>query len=119
MLAWQVSRLADDAHARLYVGNIVRMQEEIGTGGAGFRFLYSAFLQELGLKTGYAPLGPLAAQLVEVGDRWREFALAASRMIRGRDKFDGRALGERLRGLAADEKQFFTQLDAAQRAWAC
>ena len=33
--------------------------------------------------------------------------------------FDGRALGERLRGLAADEKQFFTQLDAAQRAWAC
>src|SRR6185436_166585 len=46
-LAWQVSRLADDAHARLYTGNIVRMQEEIGTGGAGFRFLYASFLQEL------------------------------------------------------------------------
>ena len=119
LLAWQVGRLRDDAHARLYAGNIVRMQEEIGTGGAGFRFLYSAFLQELGSKTGYAPLEPLAAQLVEVGDRWREFALAAARMIRGRDKFDARALGERLRGLAADEKKFFAELDAAQRAWAC
>jgi len=119
LLAWQVSRLADDAHARLYVGNIVRMQEEIGTGGAGFRFLYASFLQELAGLTGYARLESLAAELVEVGDRWREFALAAARMIRGRDKFDGRALGERLRSLADDEKRLFSELDAAQRAWAC
>jgi hypothetical protein len=27
---------------------IVRMQEEIGTGGGGFRFIYAAFLQEAG-----------------------------------------------------------------------
>jgi len=119
MLAWQVGRLTDSDHGRLYAGNIVRMQEEIGTGGAGFRFLYSAFLQELGSVTGYAALDPLAAQLTEVGDRWREFALAAARMIRGRDKFDGGALAERLRGLAGDEKKFFTGLDAAQRAWPC
>ena len=39
-LARQIERLplADGGeHARLYVGNIVRMQEEIGTGGGGFR----------------------------------------------------------------------------------
>ena len=119
LLAWQVSRLADDAHARLYIGNIVRMQEEIGTGGAGFRFLYASFLQELGELTGYAPLAALAAQLVEIGDRWREFALASARMIRGRDPFDARALGTRLRALGADEKRFFLELDAAQHAWAC
>jgi hypothetical protein len=95
------------------------MQEEIGTGGAGFRFLYSAFLQELASSTGYAALDPLAVQLVEIGDRWREFALAAARMIRGRDRFDGPALADRLRGLAADEKKFFGELHAAQRAWAC
>src|ERR1044071_5571431 len=100
LLAWQVSRLADDAHARLYVGNIVRMQEEIGTGGGGVPLPYSAFLQELGSKTGYAALGPLAAQLVEIGDRWREFALAAARMIRGRDKFDGGILAGHLSALA-------------------
>ena len=119
LLAWQVSRLADDAHARLYIGNNVRMQEEIGTGGAGFRFLYASFLQELGGLTGYAPLEGLATQLVEIGDRWREFALAAARMIRNRDRFDAAALGTRLRELSADEKRFFTELDAAQRAWAC
>ena len=119
LLAWQVGRLANDAHARMYAGNIVRMQEEIGTGGAGFRFLYSAFLQELGSTTGYAALDSLAAQLVEVGDRWREFALAAARMIRGRDAFDARALAQRLRELAASERAFFRELDAVQRAWAC
>lgn len=119
LLAWQVSRLADDAHARLYIGNIVRMQEEIGTGGAGFRFLYASFLQELGELTNHEPLAGLAAQLVEIGDRWREFALASARMIRGRDAFDARALASRLRVLAADEKKFFRELDAAQRAWAC
>ena len=119
LLARQVSRLTDDSHARLYAGNIVRMQEEIGTGGAGFRFLYASFLQELGESTGYRPLDALATQLVEVGDRWREFALAAARMIRGRDRFDGPLLAERLRALADDEKKFFGELHAAARAWAC
>ena len=119
LLAWQVGRLGDNEHARLYIGNIVRMQEEIGTGGAGFRFLYSAFLQELASKTGYAELERLATQLVEVGDRWREFALAAARMIRNRDKFDGRLLADRLRALSADEKKFFGDLHDAARAWKC
>lgn len=32
--------------AASYTGQIVRAQEEIGTGGAGFRFMYGAFLQE-------------------------------------------------------------------------
>jgi hypothetical protein len=119
LLAWQVSRLADSARARLYVGSIVRMQEEIGTGGAGFRFLYASFLQELAAITGYKALDGLAVQLVEIGDRWREFALASARMIRGRDAFDARALAARLRALAADEQKFFRELDAAQQAWAC
>lgn len=119
MLARRVERLAEGDAARMYIGNIVRMQEEIGTGGAGFRFLYASFLQELAALTGYRPLEALAARLVEIGDRWREFALAAARMIRRRDPFDAPALAARLRGLAADEKKFFGELDAAQRAWAC
>ena len=121
MLARQIERLplADGGEsARLYIGNIVRMQEEIGTGGGGFRFLYASFLQELGVKTGYTALEGLAARLVEIGDRWREFALAAARMIRGRDALSPPALAERLRVLAADEKLFFQNLNRAQRAWA-
>jgi hypothetical protein len=119
MLARRVERLVESDQARLYVGNIVRMQEEIGTGGAGFRFLYASFLQELAAIAGYKALDGLAAQLVEIGDRWREFALASARMIRGRDPFDARALAARLRALGADEKKFFRELDAAQQAWAC
>jgi hypothetical protein len=121
LLARQIERLplADGGEsARLYIGNIVRMQEEIGTGGGGFRFLYASFLQELAAKTGYAVLDALASRLVEIGDRWREFALAAARMIRGRDALSPPALAERLRALAADEKLFFQNLRRAQRAWA-
>jgi hypothetical protein len=122
MLARRVERLslADGGEpARLYVGNIVRMQEEIGTGGGGFRFLYASFLQELAAATGYGALDRLASRLVDIGDRWREFALAAARMIRGRDTFAPPALAALLRALAAEEKQFFRDVDAAQRAWAC
>lgn len=120
LLARSVERLRLDQPeaSRMYIGNIVRMQEEIGTGGGGFRFLYASFLQELAAKTGYAALDALAARLVAIGDRWREFALAAARMIRGRDALAPPALAERLRALAADEKKFFQDLDAAKRAWA-
>jgi len=121
LLARRIERLPlvdGGERARLYIGNIVRMQEEIGTGGGGFRFLYASFLQELAAKTGYTPLDALAARLVEIGDRWREFALAAARMIRGRDALAPPVLAERLRALAADEEFFFRTLRRAQRAWA-
>ena len=117
-LAGRVERLPVAENSKLYVGNIVRMQEEIGTGGGGFRFLYASFLQELAAETGYAALDGLASRLVEIGDRWREFALAAARMIRGRDALSPPALAERLRALAADERLFFQSLHRAQREWA-
>ena len=49
-LARQVEQLdpAQAKYNRLYLTHIVRMQEEIGTGGAGFRFMYASFLQEAG-----------------------------------------------------------------------
>jgi hypothetical protein len=120
MLARRVARLpVSNPSTSLYVGNIVRMQEEIGTGGGGFRFLYASFLQELAAQTGYGALEPLAARLVEIGDRWREFALAAARMIRGRDPLAPPALAERLCAIATEERSFFGALDAAQKAWAC
>lgn len=120
LLARRIERLslADGGErARLYIGNIVRMQEEIGTGGGGFRFLYASFLQELAVRTAHAPLEPLAARLVEIGDHWREFALAAARMIKGRDALAPPSLAARLRAIAAEERRFFQDLYQAQRAW--
>lgn len=121
MLAGRIARLPlEDGgeRARMYIGNIVRMQEEIGTGGGGFRFLYASFLQELADTTGHAALDAFAARLVEIGDRWREFALAAARMIRGREALAPSALAERLRALAGDEERFFRDLDRTRHAWA-
>jgi hypothetical protein len=119
-LARSVERLALDNGgdaARLYIGHIVRMQEEIGTGGAGFRFMYASFLQELAAAAAYDALEGLAQRLVAIGDRWQEFAIACARMIKRRDPLEPRALGARLRELAADEEHFFHDLDRARLAW--
>jgi hypothetical protein len=93
------------------------MQEEIGTGGAGFRFMYASFLQELAAATRYLPLEAMAQRLVAIGDRWQEFAIACARMIKRRDPLEPRALGARLRELAADEQTFFQDLNRARLAW--
>src|SRR3546814_9002310 len=53
-------RKPDVRWQRLYVGNVIRMQEEIGTGGGGFRFMYAAFLQELSGQLDDDVLGELA-----------------------------------------------------------
>lgn len=74
----------DSRKAMLYLGNIVRMQEEIGTGGAGFRFMFAAFLQEAAAITGQPELIDIAGEVTATGDRWREFAYAAGRICKNR-----------------------------------
>ena len=113
MLANKVAKLDNSEHSLNYVGHIVRMQEEIGTGGAGFRFLYAAFLQEAAQISGIAELAVLSEQLNVVGDGWREFALKAARMIKGREVFDPKRLGEMLRLQAERETGFFRALKSA------
>ena len=103
--------------ASLYIGHIVRMQEEIGTGGAGFRFMYAAFLQQLAASTCYGALEALAARLVEIGDDWQQFAFAAAKMIKRRIALEPPALAARLRAIAAKEKRFFHDLNDARLAW--
>lgn len=103
----------DTAHARMFVGQVVRMQEEIGTGGAGFRFIYAAFLQESADRLERPVFSELAEHLIDIGDEWREFALATARMIRGRDPLVPALLATRLRALAGREAGFFRDLRRA------
>lgn len=114
-VARRIKRLADgDAHAaRLLLGHIVRMQEEIGTGGAGFRFLYAAFLQESAARLELPELDRIAADLADVGDGWRAFALAAAKMCKGRRALDPVTLAGQLRELAAGEAGIWRRLRAA------
>jgi len=87
----------------LYLAHIVRMQEEIGTGGAGFRFVYASFLQEAGDALSEQALQEAAQTLTEAGDAWREFALEATRMARGKSGRDVAGLAQQLRGCADRE----------------
>ena len=77
-----------EERALLYLGQLIRMQEEIGTGGGGFRFMYAAFLQEAAELLGLPPLFQLSERMTLVGDTWRRFAVSGARMCKGRPKAD-------------------------------
>jgi hypothetical protein len=70
--------------ASLYMGQVVRMLEEIGTGGAGFRFIYAAFLQEAAGELKQPWLNDMSMEMTAAGDRWREFGLIAGRIFKNR-----------------------------------
>ncbi len=68
----------------LWLGNVVRMQEEIGTGGAGFRFIYAAFLDKASVILKDEELFNMSKELTAIGDLWRAFAYEASRVCKNR-----------------------------------
>ena len=103
-----------DRKAVLYLGNIIRMQEEIGTGGAGFRFMYAAFLQEAAGMLKRDELIGLAQDLTKVGDIWRNFAFTAGRVCKSRATNGGSyaELSDMLQECAVQEEVFFRKLAA-------
>lgn len=79
--------------AILYLGNLVRMQEEIGTGGAGFRFIYAAFLDQASRLLNDSTLFEFSKRLTVAGDQLREFAYYAGRVCKDR-KSDTKTFAE-------------------------
>jgi hypothetical protein len=106
-----------ERRAALHLGHVIRMQEEIGTGGGGFRFIYAAFLQEAAGVLGDARLLGLSDRLTAVGDRWREFAAAAARVCKERPGEHGTYgdLATILRECADRERSLFEDLHALVR----
>lgn len=102
----------DDRKRRLYLGNIIRMQEEIGTGGAGFRFLYAAFLQEASKITQKENLKELSHEMTQIGDLWRNFAYQCARVCKDRnsDVVGYQELADLLQKIYVEEKSFFDKL---------
>ncbi len=98
--------------AKLYLGQVVRMQEEIGTGGAGFRFLYAAFLQESSNVLNIPALNEMSEQMTIIGDRWRDFGILSGRIFKQREKSKS-AYNEAaniLRDIRTSEESFFKEL---------
>lgn len=98
--------------AVLYLGQLVRMQEEIGTGGAGFRFIYAAFLQEAAAILDNPGLQKCSETLTAIGDQWREFAVIASRNCKGRarERDTFAAMAEIIRDCAGREEALYKEL---------
>jgi hypothetical protein len=107
--AWPARK--GDKHAREWLAGVVRMQEEIGTGGAGFRFIYAAFLQEAGETLGWPDLAAMAEPMTAAGDRWRAFAVVASRLARGRTDAEWGQLAPLLEEVAVAEEGLFRELE--------
>jgi hypothetical protein len=103
--------------ANHYLAQIVRMQEEIGTGGGGFRFIYAAFLQEAAVILENEKLKELAAEMTIIGDAWRDFAVNASRIYKNRSTQEDvyNTVADELLAIADKEEVFFKKLKLAIR----
>ena len=101
--------------ANHYLAQIVRMQEEIGTGGGGFRFIYAAFLQEAAVILENNKLKELAAEMTSIGDLWRDFAVNASRIYKNRSTQEDvyNTVADELLAIADKEEAFFKKLKLA------
>jgi hypothetical protein len=99
-----------DPSLPLYLSHIVRMQEEIGSGGAGFRFLYASFLQEAATILSSDQLAQASKDLTNAGDEWRRFALHATKMVRGRSPMSGAELSAILNRIGDLEAQMWKSL---------
>lgn len=99
--------------AGLYLGQIIRMQEEIGTGGGGFRYLYGAFLEEAYEHIPNDDLLELSNEFTKAGDMWRNSAVAMAQILKGRktEQADFNEISERLIAIQSLETKAFKKLD--------
>jgi len=98
--------------AGLYLAQMVRMQEEIGTGGGGFRYIYAAFLQETDIYLPGNQLADISGIFTKAGDMWRTAAVHAAGIYKGRisSQEDFNVMGDYLLEIAALEKSAFETL---------
>lgn len=98
--------------AGLYLGQIVRMQEEIGTGGGGFRFLYGAFLEESAAYLQDERVSVVSEDFTRAGDMWRASAIKMAGVYKGRltEQKDFEEIADMLVEIRAVEKEAFQKL---------
>ena len=98
--------------SRQNLAQVIRMLEEIGTGGAGFRFIYGAFLQEASALTGVIELNDFSRRITIIGDMWRDFAYKGARIIKKRknENYSYEDLSIILEKIAIQEDAFFHDL---------
>lgn len=98
-----------DRKAKLFLGQIVRMQEEIGTGGGGFRYIYAAFLKEAAQWMDKEFYEQASEKIHKAGNLWRDSAVLMAGIYKGRlDKQkDYEEVANILREISQKEKECF------------
>lgn len=99
-----------EAQKKLYLGHLVRMQEEIGTGGAGFRYIYAYYLEQAGTTLQHPQLLEAAKTLTAIGDEWRVFASLCVRQCRKPKDGGYQAAADALHAIAEKEKALWQLL---------
>jgi hypothetical protein len=105
-------RKLGEERALLYVGQLIRMQEELGTGGAGFRYMFAAFLQESASLLTAPQLMDLSTRMTAVGDQWRKMAVFGGRLCKGRVSASAgyEQMADLLEACAEGEESIFREL---------
>ena len=98
--------------ANYYLGQVLRMLEEIGSGGAGFRYMYGIFLQEASEILGQEWLKEKSFEMGNIANNWRQFAYMGAKNCKHRNNTEVSFtdLAQMLRDLAAQEDALFRSL---------
>ncbi len=98
--------------ASYYLGQVLRMEEEVGTAGAGFRFIYGAFLNEAADVLNQSWLREISFEMGENANKWREFSYLGSRNCkkRGKPEQSYDFLADKLLEIADSEEKIFSKL---------
>ena len=96
--------------AMLYLATLVQAIEEIGTGGAGYRYMYGLFLHEAAEMLDEPKLKDFSVEMTGIGDLWRQFTLECGRKLKNRSEASYHDLADKLVKIAAAEKKFFITL---------
>lgn len=104
--------------AGLYLAQIVRMQEEIGTGGGGFRYIYGAFLEQAYPYLRDDSLLQASRLMTQSGDRLRDTAVLCSGIYKGKytEQADFDRVADLFSEVADIEQQAFRILSKMKQA---
>ena len=97
-------------YQKLFLGHLVRMQEEIGTGGAGFRYIYAYFLEQAAQICGEPAFQAASETMTAIGDQWRQFAALCVKQCKKPSENGCAEIAAFLRGIADKEEALWRAL---------
>jgi len=106
----KIEKRYGEKDAMLYLASLVQAIEEIGTGGAGYRYMYGIFLHEAADRLDKPKLKDFSVEMTQIGDLWRQFALECVRKFKKRSQASFDDLADKVVEIAAAEKRFFVAL---------